>query len=106
MGCDFFKIFPKREDSDFYHKKGGFSKIGICFRRGWGTLSLILILTNPFQSYLSLSELWCVFCLFTPYLSVFFVFHEKNLILLNVINRYVTCTKSVIYEKQRNGGTL
>ena len=30
-----------------------------------------------FQSYLSLS-VWCVFCSFTPFLSVLFVFHRNN----------------------------
>ena len=49
--------------SDFPHIKGGGDKQG-------GTLSLISILTNPFQSYLSLSKWWCVFCLFTPSLSI------------------------------------
>ena len=29
------------------------------------------------------------FCLFMPYLSIFSVLHGKNLILLNLINRYV-----------------
>ena len=32
----------------------------------------------------------CVFCLFTPFLSVFFKFHRKKLVLLNLIKRYVT----------------
>ena len=46
-------------------------------------VTLIFILTNPFQCYLSLS-VWfvcvcvCVFCLFTPFLSVLIVFHWKN----------------------------
>ena len=53
-----------------------------------GTLSLIFMPTNAFQFYLSLSECWCLFCLFTP--SEFFVFHRKKLILLNLINWYVT----------------
>ena len=34
----------------------------------------------------------CVFCLFTPFLSVLFVFHRKNLVLLNLINRYIIST--------------
>ena len=33
------------------------------------TLPLIFVLTNPFQPYLLLSEWWCVFSLFTPYVS-------------------------------------
>ena len=54
---------------------------------------LIFILANLFQSYHSPS-VWCtcLFCLFIPFLSVFFVFHGKNLILLNLINRYMIFT--------------
>ena len=59
----FFEIFQTEGGSDFSHKKGGGDKQG-------GTLSLISILTNPFQSYLSLSKWWCVFCLFTPSVSI------------------------------------
>ena len=105
-GVIFSKFSQKGRVQIFTIKREGLVKQGFVLEKGWGTLSLILIPTNPFQSYLSLSELWRVFCLFTPYLSVFFVFHGKNLVLLNVINKYVTCTKSVIYEKQRHGGTL
>ena len=50
------------------------------------------VTSNPFQPYLSRSEWWCVFCLFTPYLSVFLVFLRKNLILLNLIDKYATST--------------
>ena len=67
--------------TDFSHKKGGVSKVGwIVLKK---LVSLIFILTNPSQCYLSLS-IWCyvcVFCLFTPFLSVLFVFHRMNLIL-------------------------
>ena len=73
-------------------------------KRGGGVLSLIFILTNLFQSYLSLSDWWCVFCLFMQYLSVFIVFHGKNLVLLNLINRSVAST--IIFEKQNLCGTL
>ena len=54
---------------------------------------LIFILANLFQSYHSPS-VWCtcLFCLFIPFLSVFFVFHRKNLILWNLINRYMIST--------------
>ena len=34
----------------------------------------------------------CVFCLFTPFLLVFFVFHRKKLVLLHLIYRYTTFT--------------
>ena len=39
-----------------FSKKGGVDKIGGCFAKGGGTLSLIFIVTNPFQSYLLGSE--------------------------------------------------
>ena len=55
-------------------------------------LSLILIITSISESYVSLSECWCLFCVFTPYLSEFFVFHIKTLILLNLSNWYATST--------------
>ena len=53
---------------------------------GWGggTVSLIFILTNPFQLHPSLSG--GVFCVFTTYLSVLLLFHGENLVLLNLIN--------------------
>ena len=97
-----FQNFPKKggRASDFPIKRKGLVKRG-------GTLSLICILTNPFQSCLSLSELgcvslsewgcvslseWgCVFSLFASYLLVF-VLHEKNVVLLNLIDRYVAST--------------
>ena len=46
------------------------SHYGGCFKKG-SALSLIFILTVPFQPYLSLRRWWCVFCLFTLYISVF-----------------------------------
>ena len=69
---------------DFYHKKGRVGKLEV---------SLIFILANLFQSHHSPS-VWCtcVFCLFIPFLSVFFVFHGKNLSLMNLINRYMIAT--------------
>ena len=51
-------------------------------------LSRIFIQTNYFQSYLSLTEWWCACCFLTSYPLVF-VFHRNNLVLLNLINRYV-----------------
>ena len=45
-----YRNFPNKGGSDFSHTKGGVGK------KGEGALSLIFILTNPFQSYLSLSE--------------------------------------------------
>ena len=36
-------------------------------------------------------SVWCVpmFCVFTPFPTVLFVFHGRNLLLLNLINRYM-----------------
>ena len=88
-GFEFSRKRGEGGGSDFSHKKGGVGKIGGCFEKGWFFSSLFFILTNPFQYYLLQSEWWFLFSLFTPYLSVFFVFHGKNLFLLNLINRFV-----------------
>ena len=50
----------------------------------------------------------CVFRLFITFLSVFLVFHGKDLGLLNFFNRYVTFIykSGVISEKQRHCGAL
>ena len=62
-------------DSDFSsNKNGGVGKMGeIVLKKG---VSLIFVLTNLFQCYLSLS-VWCVFvyvfCLFAPFLSVLLI---------------------------------
>ena len=62
---------------DCCHKKGGVGKIGeLVFKKG-GVISLIFLLTNPFQSYVYLSEAKCVLCLFAPYSLC----HGKNLVL-------------------------
>ena len=45
----------------------------------------------PFQRYLFL-RVWCVFCSFTQFLSVSFVFQGENLVLLHLMNRYTTST--------------
>ena len=84
----FFEIYPKIGGSDFPHKKGGVGKIG------WAVLikveSLFFILNDLFQWYLSLSDSYMyVFCFFTPFLSVFFVFQQKKLVLLNLTNKYM-----------------
>ena len=75
-----------------FHKKGGVGEIGVLFLKKGGGVSLIFILTYPFQCYLSLS-VWClvfdvcvcvcvcVFCLFTPFLSALFVFDIKSLVI-------------------------
>ena len=48
FGHSFVEIFPKG-GFRFFHKKGGLGKIGGYFKKE-GTLSLIFILTSPFQS--------------------------------------------------------
>ena len=45
----------------------------------------------------------CVFCLFTPFLSVLFVLHRKNLVLYHLINR-CDFYKWTIFEKKRHYG--
>ena len=81
-------------NSDFSHKEGGVGSIGegVVLKKGGG---ITFFRTNlPFQIlYFSACEVClCVFCVFTPFLSVFFVFYGKNLVLLNIINKYVTST--------------
>ena len=62
-----------------------------------GNLSLILIITSTFESYLSLSESLCLFYVFTSYLSEFFVSYEEiNLIESNQLIR--DFYKSMIFE--------
>ena len=85
-----FQIFEKRRVvSDFSHKKGEIGKVRGSFLKKGG-VSLIFILTNPFQCYLSeclvcvCVWVWvwvyvcmCVFNLLIPFLSVLLVFHRK-----------------------------
>ena len=86
--------------SAFSHEKGGVGKIGVVLKKG----SIICFYTNSFQCYLSLS-VWCASVCFV-YLHyfhrVFFVFHRKNLVLLNTINRYVTSIREKFFENQRH----
>ena len=71
-----------------------------------GTLSLILIITSIFESYLSLSECWWLFYVFTPYLSIRILcvsFEDINLIESNL----PTCDfhKLLIFEQPRHCNT-
>ena len=72
------------------HKKRRIGKIGgIVLEKGDGGGVGVGAVTQTQTSYwLTLSSvtfLWvfgvCLFCLFTPFLSVLFVFHKKNLVL-------------------------
>ena len=64
----------------------------IIFRFSYFIYFIFVSSKNPFQSFLFQNDRWFVLCLLTPYLSIFYVFYEKNLMLLNLINRYVTST--------------
>ena len=74
------KKFEKSGGSDFSSQKNGWvGKIsggeGVLKKRG---VSLIFILTNPFQCYRSLSVCCvCGFCSFTPFLSVLLVSKDE-----------------------------
>ena len=85
--CLLYRNFCKMGGGDgiqIFFIKRGVGKIGGCFKKVDITYFL---LTNPFQC------LVCVFfCLFTSFLSVLFVFHRKNLVLLHLLNRYMTYT--------------
>ena len=37
---------------------------------------------------------------YTPYLSVFFVFHGKKIVLLNLVNRSVTSTSQLFLKSK------
>ena len=64
-------------------------------------MSLFFILTNPFQySIFDCLVSVCVFYLFTPFSSVLSVFHGKNLLLLNLINRYITSTSGQFLKNE------
>ena len=64
---------------------------GVCsFKKG---VSLIFILTLSSDIFPSKCLVWLhVFCLFTRFLPVLFVFHRKNLVLYYLINRCITFT--------------
>ena len=91
-----FQVLQERQSSwnpllygvlKFMQKEERLVKWGVVFKKGG---------CHFFLYYTGLSNvifLWvCMFCLFTPFLLTFFVFHGKNLILLNLGNRYVTST--------------
>ena len=70
-------IFPKKE--------GSLVKLVSCSKNRVGYLYFH---TNLFQCHLS-RRVVCVFYSFTRFLSVFFAFHRKDLVLLNLIGRYL-----------------
>ena len=71
------QIFPKKE--------GSLVKLVSCSKNRVGYLYFH---TNLFQCHLS-RRVVGVFYSFTRFLSVFFAFHRKDLVLLNLIGRYL-----------------
>ena len=51
VGLEFSKFPQQERGSDVSHEKGGVGKIGGCLKKEG--VSLVFILTNPFQCYLS-----------------------------------------------------
>ena len=86
--------------SDFSsHKNGEIGKIGEVVLKRSG---ITYFHTNlpfpvlPFSECLVCVSV-CLFCLFTPFLSLLFVFHRKNLVLQHLINKYVTSVNLSLY---------
>ena len=94
-----FWNFAKKGGSDFSHKKRA-----VVLKKG-DILTLTFILNDHFQSYLSLSEWWCLLWLFTLFLNILCVSWEE-ISLLESNQQICDFHKSVIFEKQRNCGTL
>ena len=73
-----FSKFSQKGGIQIFHKKGRVPEIG------WHPITYFYV-NLPFP-ILSFSEIVVMFfCLFTPYLSVFFVFHGKNLVLYPIL---------------------
>ena len=74
-------------------KKGWVQNFPIKIRVGKiGGCSKIGAITNINLPFLKLSFSLCVvclFCSFTPILSVFFVFHRKDIVFFNLVSRYM-----------------
>ena len=80
-GGGVFEIFLKRGVSDFSHKNGGVGKIdGIIFKKA--RVSLVFILTNPFQCHLGVCVCVCaclrVLFIYTISISIICVSREKS----------------------------
>ena len=90
----------KKGGSDFFHETGGVGKIGGVVKKG---VSLIFILPLPnvtFFRVFGVCVCVCFVCLFTPFLSVLFVFH--SLIASN--QQIYDFHKRIIFEKKRHCG--
>ena len=68
-----------------------------CSKKGGVSLVFTLTLSLIFLSVCCVY----VFCWFTRFLSVFFVFHRNDLVLLNLISRFITSAKKVIFWKAK-----
>lgn len=77
---EFLKFLEKGWASDFSHEKRGVGKIGE------------IVLKKGGLTYFHTNQPFSVLCLVTLFPSILFVFHGKNLLLLNLINRYMTST--------------
>ena len=72
--------------SDFSYKDGAVGKIdGVVLKKD---ISLIFILTNPFQCYLSLS-VWCVRVLFIYTISISIICVSKDELSLAASNQQI-----------------
>ena len=78
--------------SYFSHKKKGVGKIKVIVFKVGGTTYFHINQPFPMLSFFACLVCLYVFCFFTPFLLVFFVYHRKKLVSLNLINRYVTST--------------
>ena len=76
-----FPVLPESYFSDFFHKCG-VSKIGKLLLKKFG-VSIGFTLTNLFCVCV------CVLCSFTLFLSAFYMFPWKDMVLLNLISRYM-----------------
>ena len=99
---NFWKKGRGGDGSDFSHEKGGVVKMGrLLLKR---EVSLILIQTNPFQCYLSVS-VWCMCVLFIYTISISIIcasLEEPSLIASN--QQIYDCYNWIIFQKKRHCG--
>ena len=97
-----FQNFWKKSGSDFFHETGGVGKIGGVVLKKGVSLIFILPLSNvTFFWVFGVCVCVCfVYCLFTPFLSVLFVFHSLIASNQQIYDFY----KRIIFEKKRHCG--
>ena len=96
-GLSFRNFHKSRGGSDFYHKKGRglWNKGEVILKK---EVSLIFILTNPFQWYLSERLVCvCVLCIYTISISTVFVSREDLTLIESNQQIYDFCRR-VIYK--------